>query len=280
MFFQPAIGVGGYAGWRILQKTKARQQETFERSPLLTRNIEYFRENIAKATTAEDLVKDRRLLSVALGAFGLDDEINKQAFVRKMLESDTTSQKSFANRVNDTRYKALAKAFGYGDTSAGTNVLSSSFQEDIIARYKSMEFERAVGDVDNDMRLAMNFKREIATIANSDATDRTAWFQIMGQQPLRELVSTAFNLPPQLAKLDVDKQQEIFADRARRLLGDSSPSIFKDEDVVTDMIRRFFLSRQVQSGPSATTPGYAALTMLQSSPLGGNATTNLLLSQA
>ena len=279
MFFQPAIGTGGYTGWRILESTEARQREVFEKSPVLARDIDYFRENIANATSAEDLVKDRRLLTVALGAFGLGDEINKQAFVQKILEEGTADEDSFANRLNDERFKEMTEAFGYGDGTGALNVTDPLFVEDVVARYKTLEFERAVGETDNDMRLAMNFRREIAKIANEDVTDTTAWFRIMGQQPLREVLATAFNIPDAVSQLDIDRQQEIFADKANQLLGDSSPKVFEDPDVVNDMIRRFFLSRQLENGPSPTTPGFAALTLLQNSSLGGQATANLLLSQ-
>lgn len=278
MFFQPSVGLGGLAGWTILERSSVRQRETFERSPELTRNIEYFRENISKVSSAEELVNDRRLLTVALGAFGLGDEINKRGFVLKMLEEGTEDSGAFANRFNDTRYRSLVEAFGFGNITNGSSVLLTSFREDVIARYKSLEFERAVGEVDNDMRLAMNFKREIGNIASGDS-DKTAWFQIMGQLPLRELVATAFNIPSEVSGLDVDRQQEIFADRARQLLGNSSPKAFEDPDVVNDMIRRFFLSRQVQSGPSVTTPGFSALSVLQNNGLGASANINLILSQ-
>ena len=39
--------------------------------------------------SAADLVADRRLLKVALGAFGLEGEIDKKAFIRKVLEEGT-----------------------------------------------------------------------------------------------------------------------------------------------------------------------------------------------
>jgi len=282
MIFQPTVGVGGLSGWRILEQTTLRQRETFERSPILQRNIDYFRENISKATTAEDLVKDRQLLTVALGAFGLGDEINKRALIQKMLEGGTEKTDSLANRFNDNRYKDLAKAFGYGNITNGSSVLLSSFKEDIVARYKSLEFERAVGDSDNDMRIAMNFKRQIGAIADTaeTATETTAWFQIMGQLPLRELVSTALNIPPEVSQLDVDKQVEIFSKRSQQILGNSSPEIFKDPEVIDDVIRRFFLTRQVQNGPSASTPGFSALSLLQGNGFGSAANINLILSQA
>lgn len=279
MAFLPIAPIGGYGGWLVLQRTAPVQRATFEKSPRLQREIDYFRENIAKATTAEALVKDRRLLAVALGAFGLGDEIDKRAFIRKILEEGTDDEKSFANRLNEPRFKALAKAFGYGNLLGGTNVTLFSFQDDIVARFKSLEFERAVGESDADMRLAMNFKREIATIASGENVDRVGWLQAMGQRPLRELLTTAFGLPTSIAQIDVDQQKDIFERKALALFGDKSIAVFKDPEKVDAVIRRFFLFRQIEAGPSLTTRGAAALTLLQSSAIGGDSAANLFLSQ-
>lgn len=279
-YFRPAIIVNGYSGWRVLEKTAPRQRETFEKSPGLLRDIEYFKENIAKAKTAEDLVKDRRLLTVVLGAFGLGDEINKRGFILRILEGGTDADDSFANRLNEPRFKAMAKALGYGNV-AGPKIELNSFQDDIISRFKSLEFERAVGDVDGDMRLAMNFKREILAIAQSESVDRSGWLQAMGQLPVRKLLATAFGFPDAVAQLDIDRQVEMFEDKAQDLYGDKSASVFLEPENVEDVIRRFFLFQQMKSGPNASTPGAAALTMLQSSALGSGASiANLLLSQS
>jgi hypothetical protein len=65
-------------------------------------------------------VGDRRLLEVALGAFGLDDDIRNRFFIRKVLEEGTTSpSRRFANRLSDKRYLALAETFGFGDRPGG-----------------------------------------------------------------------------------------------------------------------------------------------------------------
>jgi len=277
MAFQPIIGTGGYGGWKILGATEARQRATFEKSPMLAREAEYFRQNIAKATTPEALVKDRRLLSVALAAFGLGEEIYKRAFIQKALEGGTDDPSSFANRLNEPRYKAFVKAFGFGNID-GPNIGKEAFSADIIARYKSLEFERAVGDVDPDIRLAMNFKREIQAIASAENADRVGWLQIMGQLPLRKFASAALGIPDAIAKLDVDKQKEIFESRSRAVFGEKSAAVFKDPAKVDDAIRRFFLFRQIENGPSASTPGAGALSLLQMSALGSGGY-NLFLSQ-
>ena len=102
----------------------------------------------------------------------------------------------------------------------------------------------------------------------------------MGQLPLRTLVATGLGIPDSVATLDLDRQNEIFQERAQALFGESTVEAFQDPENVETMIRRFFLFRQIQSGPSALTPGQGALTLLQSSPLTGGGVANLLLSQA
>lgn len=276
MSFTPIVGGGGYLGYRLLQRSQDKQQAAFNRSPQITRNIAYFQANISKATTAADLVNDRRLLSVALGAFGLDDEIDKKAFVRKVLESDTTDQKSLVNRLSDPRYQAFAEAFGYGDTTKGANVTGDTFASDIVSRYKQLEFERSVGDVDPDIRLALNFKREIGDVANGASVDTAGVLQILGDGPLRQFVTAALGLPTTIANLPVDRQKQLVENGLQRAFGSKSPAVFKDSAKVDKAIQRFFALRQIQNGAQASSPASTALTLLQSTGIGGG---NLFLSQ-
>ena len=65
MTFQPVIPFGGFAGWTFLNRTLETQQQSFNQSPLLQRNVEYFKETIGSINSAEQLVNDRQLLEVA-----------------------------------------------------------------------------------------------------------------------------------------------------------------------------------------------------------------------
>ena len=77
--FQPIIPTDGLAGWRFLQRTYDTQLDSFARSAPVQRDTDYFAQKIASVTSAEELVADRRLLTVALGAFGLQDDINNRS---------------------------------------------------------------------------------------------------------------------------------------------------------------------------------------------------------
>lgn len=281
MVFIPAVGPGGFAGFRLVERSAARQQAAFNRQPEIQRNVDYFRANIANVTSAEDLVRDRRLLTVALAAFGLSEEVNKQAFVQRVLEGGTTEGDALARRLGDPRYLEFARAFGFGDEIGGSsvgvsNVLRPAFRDDIVQRYQQLEFERAVGNVDTDIRLALNFRREIAALSRSEDADEIGVLRVLGNRPLQEFVTSALGLPSSLARLDVDRQQEIVENGLRRVFGESSITVFQDEANVESAVRRFFAIRQAQAGPTASTPGAGAITLLQNAALGG---ANLFLSQ-
>lgn len=277
--FTPAIGASGIIGWRLLQRTQEAQTAALSSSPRLVRELEYFDENISSATTVDALMDDPILLRITLGAFGLESEIPKKAYIRKVLEDGTDDPDAFANRIRDKRFKDLSEALGYGNIG-GTKVLLTTFKVEIKAAFITQQFEEAVGNVDNDLRLALNFTREIGRVASRDNVKDIGWFEVMGQAPLRQVVSTALNLPLSTATLDLDKQKELFEDRADRIFGGKFADVFNDPENVDKAINRFLLLSQLNgtsSSPSIS-GGSTALTLLQASPLGGNSAAGLLFS--
>jgi len=260
--YTPVIPVSGYAGWAFLKRTLAKQTDTYAKSPELLRDEDYFRANIGKVTTAADLVKDRRLLKVALGAYGLDADINNKAFIQKVLEGGTLTAGTLANRLADKQYLKMTAAFGFGDyTIPGTAL--SDFPDKILAAYKSRGFEAAVGDADGDLRLALNAQRELATLSASTASEDTKWYTILGNMALKQVFTKALGLPGSIGAIDLDQQLQAFKDKAAALFGTNTISQFTDAAKAETVIRRFLVRSQAEAMASTIGPGAAALTMLQ-----------------
>ncbi|MDQ2090552.1 DUF1217 domain-containing protein [Marimonas arenosa] len=262
MAFQPVIPTGGLVGWTFLNRTLERQTAAFEAVSDTRRDTAYFAEMIGAIDTAEQLVADRRLLAVALGAYGLQDDIDNRFFVRKMLEEGTTDADAFANRMADDRYKAFSKAFGFGDFATPRTKLTY-FADEIIGLYQLRSFEVAVGEQDESLRLALNAKRELAALAAEDRTEDTKWFRVMGNKPLRRVFETAFGLPSGFGQLDLEQQLTTFRDKAMRQLGNGEISQFTDEAAVENLVQRFLVRAQL-AGFQTTAAGSVALTLLQS----------------
>lgn len=268
MSYIPAIPLSGFAGWQFLTRTEETQRTAFTSGAQITREVAYFKENIGSADTVEKLLADRTLLSVALGAFGLGDEIDKTAWIRKVLEEGTENETAFANRLNDTRWQDFAAELGYGNT-AGTRVGFDFVVERMVLQYQERSFELAVGAVDNSMRLALNFRERIDTLLDPDATELTNWYAIMGDQPIREVLDKALNLPTEFSQLELTKQAEIYGERIQSVFGVSSPLDLTASETTEAVIQRFLIRAEIDAGPTPGTPGFNALTLLQGAGSGG-----------
>lgn len=261
--FQPIIPVVGLAGWRFLQKTYDTQFEAFSRSTELKRDTEYFKEKIGSITSAQELVSDRQLLTVALGAFGLQDDINNRYFIQKVLEEGTTSDDSLANRFSDTRYLDFSEAFGFGP-SEFLKVGEPDFVEAIISRFQANGFEVATGEQDDSMRIALYAQRELALIAEKESSTDAKWFTVLGDPPMRQLFEKALGLPTSIGLIDIDQQLKVFKDRASSVFGSDSFDQFLDEDARQDVLTKFIVRDQIDNLGGGLSSNSIALTLLQS----------------
>lgn len=262
MSFQPVAPFTGLAGWTYLKRTGAAQMQALVSSGQVSRDADYFRQKIGSVKTADELVGDRRLLKVALDAFGLSSDIDNRYFIRKVLEDGTLSPDALANKLSDKRYLKLSKAFGFGDFATPRTQLSH-FPEEVLRSYRTASFEAAVGGLNNDLRLALNADRELPSIAASAASENGKWYAVMSAAPLRQVVQTAFGLPQSFVTLDLDRQLAALKVSAERYLGTSDPAAFT-EGATRERLLGLFFARSAASPTTAQTTGQtAALALLR-----------------
>ncbi|MEM1428041.1 MAG: DUF1217 domain-containing protein [Pseudomonadota bacterium] len=262
MTFQPVVPFGGFAGWQFLQRTAETQRAAFDAAPVRQRDVDYFQERIADIGSAEELVSDRRLLTVALGAFGLDEDIGNRFFIQKVLEEGTGSSEALANRLTDTRYRQLSEAFGFGN-GVLPNTGLEGFGQGISDAFLERQFEIGVGETDQTLRLALTFEREFDGIASSTISNDAKWLTIMGNPPLRQVFETALGFPRSFGALDIDRQLEDFKDRAASALGSSDLTQLAEPEAQDELLRSFLARAQIEASPSAAlSSASAALTLL------------------
>lgn len=264
MSYQPVVPFSGYAGWAVLQRTKENQQEAFNASSDIQRDVDYFRDNISEVTSAEELVSNYRLLKVALGAFGLDDDINNKYFIERILDEGTLDANSLSNKLSDKRYLKLAEAFGFGNVNT-PKTLQGDFPDEIVSSYQNKQFEIAVGEQDANMRLAMNIDTELTEIANKDTTNNGRWYSVMGNEAVRSVLETALGLPSSVSSLDLDQQLGIFRDKAKQYFGNSEISQFSDPENREDLVKLFLIRAELNAGSKGTSAASNALALLTGS---------------
>lgn len=256
MSFQPVVGQGGYAGWRLLQRTGEAQRTLVARDPVMARDAAHVRRAFPQVDSAKALVADFRLLQAALSAFGLEADKNNRAFIRKVLESDLGDPKSLANRLGDKRYHAFAEAFGFGTGRPQRPGLA----DEIVERHITAEFERRIGTVDGNLRLAMNAERELAALAASDSPDDVRWYRVLGSVPLRKVVEGALGLSADFGKLPIDRQLSELKRRSAKMFGSDSPSVLAAPANLEKLIQRFLIRADAVS--AAQSSYNAALVLL------------------
>lgn len=277
MSFQPVVPTGGLAGYRLVRETLERQLALFGQRPDIGRDIAAFESRAAGIASVDELMADTQVLRVVLGAYGLEEDLPRRAFVRKVIEEGTLGEGAFATRLANPAYRRMAEDVGLGNL--GSRLGLDSVRAEIVERYRMRAFETAVGETSLDIRLALNFRREIAEIASAEGSSAAAWFRVIGSQPLRRVVETALGLPAQFARIDIDQQAAELGRRVGNLYGEGVPAVFRDPDVVEDFVKRFLLISQARGGGGAeASPASTASQILSAGGIGPQAQAGLVLS--
>ena len=260
MSFSPALPATGISGWRFLNRTLDAQTRAFNASAVNQRDIEYFKKELPKIATIEELVDNHRLLRVALGAVGLGADLKNRAFIKKVISSDLQNPKSLANRLSDMRYKRLANMFGSlgnGQPISARSVYQSA------DKYLTLSFEAAVGEKNNAIRLALYAKRELSELAAEKNTERTKFYKILGTPQLREIFETYLRLPKSFGRLDLEKQVEILQSKINSRFGFESIAQFSHAENQKKLIEGYLLQSEINTN-AALTPQSSALMLLRS----------------
>lgn len=262
MTFQVLTGGGGLAGWSLLNRTGDRQRELVANDGAVKGAVSHYRQNIGEVGSADELLSDYRLLNVSLRAFGLQADIGNKAFLRKILESDLSDSGSLANRLSNKSYRKLAEAFGFGTNPTG-DTAKAGFADKIVAQYVEKEFETRVGESDENLRLALNARRELSTLASASSTNDTKWYEVLGSTPLRKVFQGAFGFSSSYDKLPIDRQLQEYKAAAAKLFGSDDMGQFTESSQTEKLVRNF-LARSAIQVDAATNRYSTALTLLSS----------------
>jgi Protein of unknown function (DUF1217). len=164
-----AIPYSGADGWEWMRDNQAKLQETVDGAlPSITQSdLLYFEQTIGDVTNAAGLLNNSRLLSVALGAFGLDRDPMSLGFLEGVLERGTESEDALARDLGDGRLVAFSKAFGFGPFTTAPKTQDASFGQNFVRDYKVRQLEKSVGATDPAMRRALAFDRVAKDLAEA-----------------------------------------------------------------------------------------------------------------
>lgn len=211
---------------------------------------QYYDRTILTISSVDQLLKDQRLKSYIVKAYGLGNDTSDDT-LRKILTSDPLDQRSFVSKSNNDAYKALAADFNFNSDGsvARAAVDVAQTKGDIaktLALYYRQKVEEDVGEQNEGARLALYFERKASSI--------TSPYSILADKAFLKVAQTALGLPETMSLLDIDRQAEMISKRI-------DIEDFKDPAKVQQFLTRFAASWDIAN--SNATQTNSALTLLQ-----------------
>ena len=224
-----------------IENNLARYQKLETNKPTVKTATAYYTANIGKVTSLNGFVGNYRLLSYALKSFGLGDQINNTALIKKVLTGGTTSPTALANTLPNANWKAFAKAYSPSATGAAAPTSSTSIAT-VTGKYVEQQLESDQGAQDVGVQLALYFKRVAPTIKTG--------LQVIADKNLIEVVQTIFGLPAGTSAEQIDKQSAAI----EKLMPMAD---LQDPKKLDRLVQRFTAAYDAAYGPggtSASTP--------------------------
>ncbi|MDH4983636.1 DUF1217 domain-containing protein [Hyphomicrobium sp. D-2] len=221
---------------------------------------QYYDRTILTLSSVDQLLKNERLKSFIVKAYGLKDATNDT--LRKIFTSDLLDERSFVNKSGNEAYKALAADFKFDtDGSVRRAELGVAQSKPDIMRTRALYYRQAVeedaGNENEGVRLALYFDRKAATI--------TSPYSILADKALLQVVQTALRLPTQMSLLDIDRQAEMITKAL-------DVKDFSDPSKVKAFLTRFTAAWEMDN----STASQSSASILIGQPLEASISTSLL----
>ena len=223
---------GTTTAFLAVSQNLSRYQTMTAAEPAVKTATAYYEANIGSVKSISDVVSNYRLLSYALNAYGLGDQINAKGLITKVLEGGVSNPKSLANTLPNSQWKAFAAAFNFVDSGA-TAPSSTSAVKTTTSDYVEQQLESDQGDQDVGVQLALYFQRVAQTV--------TSEYGILADPNLLQVAATIMGLPPAAA-----------ADLQPQTLSELMPiSDLQDPAKLNQLTERFTAMYDYTYGPSS-----------------------------
>lgn len=227
--------MGTFTDYLTIANNLTRYQTMTAADPTVSQATKYFQDNIGQVKTVDQFVNNKRLFTYAMTAFGLSDMTYAKSLIKKVLEQGTTSSSALANKLNNPKILALAKAFNFKLYGADTTQ-SIAATSDVVNKYVMQKLETNEGNKNAGVQLALYFQQNASKI--------TSGYSILADASLLKVVQTTLGISSYTSASNVDRQAAQFD----KLLKYSD---FSDSNKVRRFLERF-TAQYDAANPSAS----------------------------
>lgn len=172
-----------------------------------SRAVAAFTTNAPGITSADQLLKDYRSLSVVLGAFGMSGMMGQTAILRKLMTQDPADKTSLAASSGNVLWQRFAQQMSSW-SSTSTPFTASGSVAAIADQYLVGQYETKQGKAVPGLADALYFTRTGSGITSINA--------LMSDPTSLKVVETTLGLDPQqFGALDFEEQQRILTQQVK-----------------------------------------------------------------
>jgi len=215
--------------------------------------IAYYKEQMQRITSVDELLADSRLVNVMLKSRAIDPASVTTKDLKKMFASDLSDPKSFVNTQTNKNLTELVASFNFdvkGKMTESASVLGTVQQRgdvmETVNKYVRQTMEEEQGNSNEGVRLALYFSRK--------ANDVTSAYDILGDNALSQFFTTTFSLSTYFSNMEVTAQ----ADMVSKYIDLKKLS---DPKYVQSLVQRFTAMYDTKNSSASAS---AALTILTS----------------
>ncbi|MDO9382539.1 MAG: DUF1217 domain-containing protein [Hyphomicrobiaceae bacterium] len=218
---------------------------------LIKAESDYYSTAILKVANVDELVADKRAVAYIAKAFGLSATF-ETSDLKRILTSDLSDPKSFANSSKDIKYREIAATFNF-DTKGQLKrlpevaVQSSGGIFETQMDFLEQTLEADAGAESAGVRLALYFKRKASTL--------TSTYSLLADKALFEVTRVALGIPDAAARADLDVI-------ARTIESKLKVADLKDPAKLEKFIQRFIALYDVQNNGGISSANSNALALL------------------
>lgn len=174
-----------------------------------TKKAEVYQERIQSIDTVRELLADRDVIDVVIGAYGLDPEEVTDDFLKQVFASDLSDPKSFVNQQPDSRWAELVASFNFDANGNLTRETIGTVQQrgetlETVNKYLRQTLEETEGASNEAVRLALYFERTAPNITDA--------YGLIADDALMAVFRTTFGFSDEFSNMDVDQQARIIND--------------------------------------------------------------------
>ncbi len=240
-----ATATSALAALQNAEKNQTRLVAVTAKQPDVARDIAAFQTALASAKTPSDLLNNPVARKVLLTANGLGSFADSAALARQALLSDPQDNKSLVNRLTDTRWKSVAQTYAFA--TKGLAVLKHPATQATLANaYAEVKWRESLDATTPGLSNALTFRAGAANV--------TSTLQILGDSVLRDVVTTALDIPKQIAFQEIPAQERAISTRV-------DLAKLKDKHFVESFTQQYLMKKAQQAAGTNIQASFDQLAM-------------------